>query len=96
LYNRENVTEKGIEYKEFVADILYMGFWRSFRNIDGSPVEKYDDGKAEFFRLVSDDMYKSMEQKSYDNRLGLKEPLVYYSTSPEYLPYDVWDNWYQK
>jgi hypothetical protein len=93
MYDSGNVTRAKIEYKEFVADVLYMGFYSTFRKIDGTPVDKFDVHKAEFFRLVSNNMYKSIGQKTFENRLGLTGHLVFYSTSPEYLPYDVWDNW---
>jgi hypothetical protein len=96
LYDMEKVIQAGIKYKEFVADVLYMGFYRTFRKNDGTPVDKFDDGKAEFFRYVSDDMYESIQEKSFNDRLGLEKYLVRYSTSPEYYPYDVWDNWYKK
>lgn len=95
LYDKK-VTLKGIMYKEFVADILYMGFYSTFRKIDGSPVDEFDVHKAEFFRLVSGDVCGSIKQETFRNRLGLEKYLVLYSTSPEYLPRDVWDNWYEE
>jgi hypothetical protein len=95
LYDRKKVMRSGIKHKEFVADVLYMGFYSAFRKIDGSPVDEFDKGHAEFFRYVSKSIYESIQEKSFDNRLGLEEQLVLYSTSPEYYPYNVWPNWYK-
>jgi hypothetical protein len=97
LYDREKVTRKGTKYKEFVGDVLYMGFYKTFRKIDGSPVDKFDEHLSEFFRYVSENIYDGISGKSFDDRLGLRDCFVclLYSSAPEYTLSEVWPNWYK-
>jgi hypothetical protein len=73
---------------------MYMGLYRTLRKEDGSPVDKSDDDKAEFFRYLASEMYEHIPGKSFENRKGLGDAFVLYSEAPEYYLNNVWHNWW--
>ena len=97
LYKEEDVTLNSIQHKEFVADVMYTGLYRSFRKMDGSfIISDFNEDKAEFFRWMANEMYGAIPQNSFEDRKGLEEWIVLYSEGPGYYPYNIWPNWWKK
>jgi hypothetical protein len=95
MYSADEVTRNSIRHKEFIGDVMYMAMYKTLRKEDGSPVDEdeFDEDRAEFFRYMANEMYGSVDGKSFADRKGLDNAFVNYSESPKYYPNDVWRNW---